>query len=738
MQRKTVSHDSIPLLAGDALQSRSRFDAGQWMPWQAILLLPVTALVWWLVVADLPTVTMLALTIYALANIALLVWLRQLPKQQVQPARSLMLASASSDVVIALLLLILDEPLPIAILPIYAVMALKGLFFQGRFLWILLTPTMLGPIYLSVRYLAGYDAGALRLIDLVAFGTLILGSVFAFGLLVALNAQRLRHTQGLSQRLREHRSAFKSRVLELESINNDLRARVRSQQALEESLRAITGSLSLDDVLRQILDSTTMMLGSPPVDAAYLTLVRGNEFFHQRLQLEVELSTSWIEMLTRRVIEARTVLLINDTRQDAEWQGLHACHVASTLSTPLIDHGGMVLGALTVVSQQRYAFTSAEARHLNTFAIQASIALNNAGLHSQIERQQVMLEAILRDIDDGLVVLDEHGTLVMGNPAGYSALASSDAYDADLRPGLAQLARDARMNPQTSLSRELSIGNQDAGNERFYQAFASVVRIAPDEVSHVAIVLHDVTHHKMEERERTEFISMVSHELRNPLQTLNGFLKVVQQGQAGELNELQQEFLDLANQKADLLKHRIHDLLEYNRLEGGRLRMQPRWVDLHELIMETGNNFQLQATQRELQLRFGTAPDMPQLLIDRERIGQVLTNLVENAMKATPAGGCIEIGAGLHDTDAEIFVRDTGIGIPQEQQERIFRRFYRLGQHESSYGGNLGLGLSICQQIVEAHNGRIWVESEAGKGSTFSFALPLVAREQTLEVEHVS
>ncbi len=728
------------MMAGDALQSRAHPSDGnnQWMPWRALLPLPVTALVWWLVVADLSGVTLFALTIYALANIAVLALLRGLPAAQSRRSRSLMLVSACSDVVIALLLLGLDGPLTIAILPIYAVMALKGLHFRGRFLWMLLTPTLLGPIYLSALYLSNYDAGSLRPLDLAAFWILILGSVLAFGFLIALSERRMRHAQALTQRLRENRSEFKSRVLELESINNDLRARVRSQQALEESLRAITGSLSLDDVLRQILDSTTLMLGSPPVDAAYLTLVRGNEFFHQRLQLDVELPTNRVEMLTRRVIEARTVLLINDTWQDEEWQGLQAHNVASTLSTPLIDHSGVMLGALTVVSQQRYAFTSAEARHLNTFAIQASIALNNAGLHSQIERQQAMLEAILRDIDDGLVVLDEHGTLVMGNPAGYSALASSDAYDADLRPGLAQMARDARLNPQDSLSRELSIGSQDAGNERFYQAFASVVRIAPNLASHVAIVLHDVTHHKMEERERTEFISMVSHELRNPLQTLNGFLKVVQQGQAGELNELQQEFLDLANQKADLLKHRIRDLLEYNRLEGGRLRMQPRWDDLHALIMETGNNFQLQAAQREIELHFGTDSGLPQLLIDRERIGQVLTNLVENAMKAMPAGGCIEIGAHLRETDAVVFVRDTGIGIPREQQERIFRRFYRLGQHESSYGGNLGLGLSICQQIVEAHNGRIWVESEEGKGSTFSFALPLVAREQTLEVEYVS
>jgi signal transduction histidine kinase len=115
--------------------------------------------------------------------------------------------------------------------------------------------------------------------------------------------------------------------------------------------------------------------------------------------------------------------------------------------------------------------------------------------------------------------------------------------------------------------------------------------------------------------------------------------------------------------------------------------------------------------------------------MDSERIGQVLTNLIENAMKATASGGSVTIGAETTDTEVKIYVRDTGVGIPPEEQARIFNRFYRLERKSSQHGVHLGLGLSICQQIVEGHNGRIWVESIPGEGSTFLFTLPMIGRE---------
>lgn len=121
--------------------------------------------------------------------------------------------------------------------------------------------------------------------------------------------------------------------------------------------------------------------------------------------------------------------------------------------------------------------------------------------------------------------------------------------------------------------------------------------------------------------------------------------------------------------------------------------------------------------------------DLPECRFDSERIGQVVTNLVENAIKATPPGGAITIRSELHENEVCIRVYDTGVGIPSDEQPKIFQRFYRAHNRASSQGNHLGLGLAICQQIVEGHSGRIWVESEEGLGSCFSFALPLIERE---------
>ncbi len=120
--------------------------------------------------------------------------------------------------------------------------------------------------------------------------------------------------------------------------------------------------------------------------------------------------------------------------------------------------------------------------------------------------------------------------------------------------------------------------------------------------------------------------------------------------------------------------------------------------------------------------------DLPECYFDSERIGQVLTNLIENAIKATPPGGSITVRSELHETEMWMRVCDTGVGIPADEQSKVFQRFYRVHNRTSSQGNHLGLGLTICQQIVEGHKGRIWVESEEGRGSCFSFALPLIAR----------
>jgi len=696
---------------------------------RAVLPLPVLALAWWFARMHIDSVTMLGLVIYALVNLGLLVAVnRAIVAGHARRTLLLILVATLTDALLAAYLLVYAGPLTLGIFPIYVVLVLKALRFHRQALWTLIVPAMLGPLYLSILYVQVRSTPFITE-HMLAYWGLVGGSAVFIALLIALAEYRLWMARRLSRRLEAARGEHAEQVAELESVNNDLRVRIRRQQSLEESLRAITGSLSLDDVLQQILDSLMQMLGPNRVSAAALTLLDGDACTHRTLGGEGQFGQHWPELLARRVVETRAPLIIDDAAQDHEWDALQQTGVLAALSVPLIDADNHARGALTVVGTQPHVFTATEARHLTSFGIQASVAIHNAALHTELARQRLVLEAVLRDIGDGLIVVNDQGAMVLGNPAAYQALQHSDANGGALRETLDRLHHTVRQQAR-GLIHEVKVGEDE--QERHYLIYGSLVRVAEEDSSLVAFAVHDITGQKLQERQRVEFISMVSHELRNPLNTLNGFLKVVLQEKAGALNDLQREFLALADEQANALKGRITELLEFNRLESGRLRLQPHWSNLTDLILTTSARFQVQAEQFGLHVQARVPDQIPELLIDSARIDQVITNLVENAMKATPAGGSIEIIGEVQGNEVRVHVADTGVGIPRDQQEKIFNRFYRLEHSNSKHGAHLGLGLSICQQIVEGHGGRIWVESEEGKGSRFTFTLPLVQREQII------
>jgi NtrC-family two-component system sensor histidine kinase KinB len=156
--------------------------------------------------------------------------------------------------------------------------------------------------------------------------------------------------------------------------------------------------------------------------------------------------------------------------------------------------------------------------------------------------------------------------------------------------------------------------------------------------------------------------------------------------------------------------------------------LDPKWNDLPLLVSATATRLRFQAEQVGLALINQVDDDLPECYFDSERIGQVLTNLIENAIKATPPGGIITVRSELHESELWVRVYDTGVGIPADEQAKVFQRFYRAHNRTSSQGNHLGLGLAICQQIIEGHHGRIWVESQEGRGSCFSFSLTPIER----------
>lgn len=707
-------------------------------------------LVWWLkvAVASDNALVWFALVWYGLAHLVLIVQDRYRRSQRTHSARWISdWLYLPLDGVFALLLW--SQVKSFAIIPLYFLIALRTLATCQRQPFVIVTPFLLGILYLAPIYrddmlvqvasdLASfmyprfsYPADTLVQVarDTVLLRwVLLLGSVsFGTAAIWSSTIQR-RVSENLRQELSIERSNRESRVGELERIAQDLRSRMRELHALEEGLRVITSTLSLDEVLNQIVDSTIQMMGTTRVHGLVLSLLSEDGFEHHSF---MQMSTSghlWAEQLSRRVIRQEVPVIIGNVEVDDPANVAVAQGLCSALCVPLIVGERGARGALTVISSVRSAFSSSDARHLTAFAIQAGIALHNAELHSRLRRQQQLLAAVVRDINDGLVVVDAHLRIVLTNPIGRDLLDCRIATTS-VREHLLMMVAGMRAENTPMLMSDLCLTVDGQETERVFQALASRSYQGDVEEPLIAIVLHDITAQKAEERLRTEFISMVSHELRNPLHSLNGFIKVLLQGRAGTLTSLQREFLEIADSQIEQLKGRIAELLEFNRLEAGRLVLNPEWNHLPALIGSTITRLRLQAEQAGLTLRNEIADQVPECYCDSERIGQVLTNLIENAMKATPAGGVITVRSEVHESEIWLQVIDTGVGIPLEEQHKVFQRFYRLHHHASTQGNHLGLGLAICQQIVEGHQGRIWVESEEGRGSVFSFALPLFQRE---------
>ncbi|MBI3292122.1 MAG: GAF domain-containing sensor histidine kinase [Elusimicrobia bacterium] len=227
-------------------------------------------------------------------------------------------------------------------------------------------------------------------------------------------------------------------------------------------------------------------------------------------------------------------------------------------------------------------------------------------------------------------------------------------------------------------------------------------------------------------RMKTEFISMVSHELRTPVTTIKGVLALILGGEVGALESQQQKFLTTAAQAVDRLMFLISDLLDISRIEAGQIKMRPQLVPLGDLIVQATGEFQRQAKEKHLTFRVDIPAEAPRVMGDPDRLFQVVSNLLANAIKFTPSGGHVTVSAQDQGEFVMISVADTGPGIPPEEQERVFEKFYQIDSSATRSVKGSGLGLAIVKSIVELHGGRVWVESKVGHGTTFRVVLPRV------------
>jgi len=223
---------------------------------------------------------------------------------------------------------------------------------------------------------------------------------------------------------------------------------------------------------------------------------------------------------------------------------------------------------------------------------------------------------------------------------------------------------------------------------------------------------------------KSEFLANMSHELRTPLNAIIGFSEVLHERMFGEVNEKQAEYLNDILESGRHLLSLINDILDLSKIEAGRMELEATDFDLPSAIENTMILIRERAQRRDIALARAVEQGLEKVHADERKVKQVLLNLLSNALKFTPEGGKIEVRAGVRDGVAEISVTDTGVGIAPEDQEAVFEEFKQVGKASKKAEGT-GLGLAISKKIIELHGGKIWVTSQLGKGSTFTFTLPL-------------
>ncbi len=343
-----------------------------------------------------------------------------------------------------------------------------------------------------------------------------------------------------------------------------------------------------------------------------------------------------------------------------------------------------------------------------------------SGQISDLETGRARLEAVLQKMTDGVLIVDADGLVQLVNPAAEKMF--SITGNLSMGKPLIEVVRHhqpSEMWERCKATGEAQRMEFDIGQRLSLQGIATSLN--PAIPGSTLLLFQDLTRQRQIESMRRDFISNVSHELRTPLAALKALTETLQSG-AMEDPPAARRFLEQMETEVDSLSLTVSELLELSRIESGRVPLNLVPTRPIDIIQPAEERLRLQADRNGLDLGVECHEDLPAVLADGSRVQQVLVNLLHNAIKFTPTGGQVTVSATRQDGAVLFAVRDTGIGIDTEDLPRIFERFYKVDRSRATSG--TGLGLAIARHLVEAHGGRIWAESELGKGSTFFFTIP--------------
>ena len=349
------------------------------------------------------------------------------------------------------------------------------------------------------------------------------------------------------------------------------------------------------------------------------------------------------------------------------------------------------------------------------------------------EEERDKTRTIISNFVDGLLVFDKENKLSLINPRAERFLGVKT--EKIIGKSILELAKNFRLNPLIGLVKEKSGLNQEIKKVYRQELFVSeelvlevstTPIISEEEKLGTLVILHDITREKMIEKMKTEFVSIAAHQLRTPLSAIKWSLKMLLEGDLGTISKEQREFIEKTYKANERMIALINDLLNVSRIEEGKFLYRPVLSDIEAITQSVINFYKEEIEKKKIKFNFRKPKKkIPRVKVDVEKIKLAIQNLLENAIRYTPIGGRITISLKTNKKTVKFQIKDTGIGIPKKQQERIFTKFFRGANAIRMETEGSGLGLFITKNIIEAHGGKIWFESEEGKGTTFFFTLPL-------------
>ena len=513
-------------------------------------------------------------------------------------------------------------------------------------------------------------------------------------------------------RLRKEKQGLAEQV---EEANRQLEQRLKELTILYGISKSVTSLLDLDKLLTRIVEATMYVTGAEEISLFLL------DDETEELQLRAVQGLGESEARPARgIVDNAVVRQVMSTGQVAIIQTPRKNKtdpLQATLAVPLKARSGTigVLHATSNVAME--PFSENDTYLLSVLADYAAIAIENARLFQEVEEQRTKLQTILTGSEDLIIVTDDQGLILLMNPAAADTfcLQMPDAIGQHLLEVAGSEALDQLFSlPMTdSMVRNLEISLADG--RTFYASLNPVADVGK------ALIMRDITHLKDLDRMKADFVATITHDLRSPLTAIQGCLRLLPQ--LGQLNDEQQDYAERAARNVEHMDKLISSMLDIGRIEAG-LEMELCPIHLHDVIEEAVANLEGSAKSKELSLKAALPEDLPLVNGNRTRLIQVMTNLLDNAIRYTPQGGSVTVGAEADGEQVTVCVADTGVGIPAHDKSRIFEKFYRGETPPPGEPQGIGLGLATVKSIVEKHAGQVWVESNEGQGSAFYFTLP--------------